>query len=272
MFQGMRYTSRRMEIGVAAALGVFALGVATFALAQNQPAGTARQRTGAAAPQNAAAQQNAQQSPTPGDHLLAAWLIVDNDEEIDLAEVAEKSAHDKDVKDFAKKVADDHGQIVKKLERFGGPSMRSSWEAAGRGQASRNRGPAPGNQNTAPAAGARAPAAGGQTRTAARPIHPAGQIDVVALKQQLGEKCSQTVRHELGNKQGAAFDRCYMETQVFMHLAQIDAMEVFATHASPELRQVIEEGRKIAEGHLKQARDLLKQVSKSDGKSDKSND
>lgn len=274
MAKGMRCASRRMELGVAAALGVFALGVATFALAQNEPAGArARQRTGAAAaPQTAAPQQPGQQQPgqqsaTPGDHLLAAWLIVDNDAEIDLAEIAQKNAQDKDVKQFAKTMAEQHGELVKKLERFGGPSTRRNSQAAGRAQADRTRGQAPGERNAAPAAGAQAPPVGGQSRTAARPIHPAGQIDVVALKQQLGEKCSQTLHRELGKKSGAEFDRCYMETQVFMHLAQIDEMEVFALHASPELQQVIEDGRKTAEEHLKHAREILKQVADSDSKS-----
>ena len=257
MFKGMRYTSRRMELCTAAVLGIFALGVATYALAQGQdPAAPARNRAGAAA----APQQQQRQTIAPGDHLLAAWLIVDNDGEVELAELAEKNAKDKDVKAFAKQMAEEHGKLVKQLERFGGPSNRRDRGAQGQQPNARTQ-----TRGTAPAT-ATAPAAGGQPRTTARPVHPAGQIDPVALKQQLGDKCLQTARRELEKKSGAEFDRCYMEMQVFMHLHVIDEMEVFATHASPELQKIIEEGQKSAEDHLKHARELVKQVSDSGSK------
>src|SRR5262249_8172779 len=153
----------------------------SFAFAQNEAAGTrARERTGTAAAPQAAGQRQPPQGVMPGDHLLAAWLIVDNDGEIELAELAQKNATNKDVQEFAKKMAKEHEDLGKKLDRFGGPSNR------------RDRG-APGQQNARtrqqqPAAGT-APPAGGQTRTTGRPVHPAGQIDVIALKQQLGDKC-----------------------------------------------------------------------------------
>ena len=51
--------------------------------------------------------------------------------------------------------------------------------------------------------------------------------------------------------------------------------EALATHASPELQKILEDARKTAEGHLKHARELVKQVADAGSRSNnrgKSND
>jgi predicted outer membrane protein len=85
-------------------------------------------------------------------------------------------------------------------------------------------------------------------------------INFIALKRELGEKCLATAKRELEQKKGAEFDQCYMFQQVMMHHHAKDTMEVFKNHASPELRQLIEEGLETVEMHLEHAKKLAKKV------------
>src|SRR5688572_21448720 len=54
------------------------------------------------------------------DRLLASWLLVDNENEIALAELAKQRASDPEVKAFAQKMIDDHRQMATKLMAHAG--------------------------------------------------------------------------------------------------------------------------------------------------------
>ncbi|MGQ0636976.1 MAG: DUF4142 domain-containing protein [Planctomycetaceae bacterium] len=239
--------------------GLITLGIAAAAIAQNE---ANRPRTN---PEGALAGYAA----SPADQMLASWLLVDNQGEIALAEFGRQRAEDKDVKEFAKRIVEDHGRLASKLERFGSlasrdpaadrgaiprlrPDAAAAAGAAARDRLDADKRPTEGLPRTGQPAGAPA-----ETRVAARPIQPAeGALDVIALKQELGERCVQTAQRELEQKRGEDFDECFMQMQVMIHLAQIDTLEVFSQRASAELQQVISEAKQQAENHLKTARDL----------------
>src|SRR5436189_5981436 len=48
------------------------------------------------------------------DSILVTWLLVDNENEIALARIAQQRATNPEVKQFAQKMIDDHTQIVQK--------------------------------------------------------------------------------------------------------------------------------------------------------------
>ena len=60
------------------------------------------------------------------DQQLAAWLLVDNRGEIQLARLAEEHASCDEVKDFAKQMVDDHAKMVEQLQQFAGGQRRAS--------------------------------------------------------------------------------------------------------------------------------------------------
>lgn len=215
------------------------------------------------------------------DGQLAACLAVDNRNEVALAQFAQQRTQNDEVKQFAKMLADDHGQLLTKLQQFTGaaggarqaqpqqqqpqqpqqqqqpqqlqpPADRPAAppEAAQRGQPENISARQP--QQQRPAAG----------QGAARPQR--GAIDFVALKEEVGAQCLQTARRELEQKNGAEFDTCYLTMQIGAHLQAIDHMEVFKRHASPSLQAVLDEGVQTAQAHLDKAKELAKSL-KQDG-------
>jgi predicted outer membrane protein len=230
------------------------------------------------------ASQNA--GANKSDAALATCLIIDNRGEIALAEFAQQRAQSEDVKQFAQRMADEHTQFISKLAPFAGGEVGRP-EGANRTREGANRAaPADARPNEAGAAvedtdrqrrnedasdrnadrqnaDRENNAAADQPRTqrnASQPRNTAGgAVDFLAIKQELGEKCLQTAQRELGKKEGAEFDKCYMTQQVMAHLHMVDTLEVFQNHVSGDLKQVLQEGLQTAQAHLKHAEDLAKQ-------------
>lgn len=57
-------------------------------------------------------------SANDADSVLATWLLVDNQKEVELAQIAQERAKNEEVKQFAKRMADEHRSIVTKLQKF----------------------------------------------------------------------------------------------------------------------------------------------------------
>ena len=89
-----------------------------------------------------------------------------------------------------------------------------------------------------------------------------GTLNVVELKQRLGQKCLESARAEMEKKSGADFDRCYLGQQLGAHMMVLDTLEVFKEYASPDLRRVIDEGITTTQHHLKMVKDLYDRAEK----------
>jgi predicted outer membrane protein len=180
--------------------------------------------------------QRAQAGQLPqADQQLAACLIVDNQGEVAVAKIAQQRGQDAQVKRFAEKMIEDHGQFLTKLQRFA-PAQRDRQEQAA------------------------------EARPAERADRPAqregGQrgLNFVALKRELGQQCLQSARKELESKEGAEFDKCFMGMQVMKHMQALDTMKVFKNHASPELAKTLDEGIETASTHLEHAKEIAKKL------------
>jgi hypothetical protein len=90
-----------------------------------------------------------------------------------------------------------------------------------------------------------------------------GATDFVSLKHELGQQCLQSGQRELGSKQGAEFDKCYIGMQIAKHQEAADVMTVFRRHASGQLGQTIDEGLPVVQSHLEHAKQLIKQLESS---------
>jgi predicted outer membrane protein len=236
------------------------------------------------------------QAASSNDALLASCLIIDNQGEIALAQLAQQRAQNPAVKAFAQQLVQDHTEAIKKLQQFAGSTHLGTGQPGQAGQAPSERGEAA-SQREAPEtrrdptvrpANPAAPANPGTPRTTtsepqgtarqAQPqtqpggreiprdvsvtaIRPSGEgLDFIAIKRELGQKCLQSARRELEGKSGAEFDKCYVHMAVWGHMRAIDTMEVFQSRVSPPLRQVLAEGIQMSQGHLKTAQDLAKKL------------
>ena len=211
------------------------------------------------------------------DQLLAKWLIADNQGEIALAEFAQERAESEQVKEFAKKMIQDHQQFVQKLQRTAGQQgnqLGQAGAAAGESQAQRQparpgqpqpRPAQPGqDQPSAQAETAQAESAQQQEQrtTGFRPGQSSGgkASDVAELKQQLGQKHTASLREELGRYEGADFDKAFMHTAAMAHVKMADTLEVFQQNASPQLRETLAQGLQTTKQHLQMAKQIRQEL------------
>jgi predicted outer membrane protein len=204
----------------------------------------------------------------PENSILATWLLMENETEIALAQLAQERAQDPEVKQFAQKMIDDHRQMMQKLQPFAPPSYTSvvnpgsdPFSTTTRpGETAPVRKPTdiaerpatPGTETPGQDKGHPESASAGRT--------PTQQLGYVALLQDLGKQCYSTARQELEKKQGAEFDRCFMGMAIGGHMKVNDEMTVFQRYSEGELKNVIAEGQRTVSMHLQHAKDLAKRL------------
>jgi len=217
------------------------------------------------------------------DGILATWILIENNNEIELSQLAATRASDPEVKQFAQKMVDEHRAMGGKLQTF----------ASVAGYTGSSAGRAPGGASNASGTDSgRSAGDGAKPTDGSKPAGDPGKqadptdraspgstratasgIDHVALLQELGSQCLQSARKELEAKSGAEFDRCYTGMALGAHMKVNDQLTVFQRHASPELRSVFAEGQKTVQAHLEHAKQLAKKLegksSASPGSTDK---
>jgi predicted outer membrane protein len=195
----------------------------------------------------------------PSDAFLASWLLAGNNNEIAVSELAAQKASDPEVKRFAEKMIDDHREMGRKLQSYalGGDSMgRSDVEdQRGRPVAATQRGDDLDRPQTGTQEAGYSRDLDGQV-----PLASVGDVQHIALIRDLEEQCLETARRELGMKQGAEFDRCYMMGAVMAHTKTNDMLTVFQQHASASLKPALSEAQNKVAAHLQHAKDISKRL------------
>ena len=232
-------------------------------------------------------QENPTQRPRPGaqpestergtanrsDGLLAGWVLIDSNNEIALAQIAEQRSRNQEVKQFAQQMIADHRELAQKLQRYassagfsttmpgitGGVPRRDGDDDGRNGDDDRNDGERERGTGTTqgqqPRPGETRP---GETPGATGFGASTGEVNHVQLIQELGKQCLESTRKELEQRSGADFDRFYMNLAVAAHMRTNDTLTVFERHASGEVRNVLSEGKRKVESHLERAKDLCK--------------
>jgi putative membrane protein len=167
-----------------------------------------------------------------GDEFLATCLAVGNDNEIALSELAMQRSQNAQVKEFARKMIDDHKKMGEKLRPF------TAGDVTGEGRKRTD------------------PRTAGETARSTM----LGGVDATALVRELGRQCLDTTRKELEKKQGADFDKCYVGMVIGAHAKMNDELTVFSRHASDRLRTAIQECQPTVQTHLEHAKTLWKQL------------
>jgi predicted outer membrane protein len=201
------------------------------------------------------------------DEQLANWLLVDNRAEVQLARMAQERAACDDVKDFAKKMIDAHSQMIEHLQSFAGAG-RGMQPGAGQFQAEtttrQGRPDQQFNERGQPVTeraqqfGQPGQRFAPQGQQFGQQGQQAGGLNLVRLKQQLGQQCLASAQHELEQKEGEEFDKCYIGMQIVMHMQMLDTLKVFSRYASPQLDQIIEQAEDTTQDHLDHAKELIK--------------
>ncbi len=177
-----------------------------------------------------------------GDGLLAAWLLVEGQSEVELAQVAEQRAQDPAVKALASAVIEERRAVARALEPFAAAvGYRESGASATAAERQRS-GAAEGD----PAEGAAREAGSSRTRS----------IDALPLVQELGREHLDSARTVLKQKDDGSFDRCYLAMAIAGQRRAKDALTVFERHATPDLVPALRDARRAVTEHLRRAEDL----------------
>jgi predicted outer membrane protein len=200
------------------------------------------------------------------DQHLAACLTLGNQEEIALAQFAQEKAQNPQVKQFAQMMIEEHQQAVSKLQQAV-PQLASlnlqlkGAQGAGARSASGERAAA-----TAATRGTATDQTASATSGTQRGAAPAqGDQQMLELGRAIKEECLALTQAELGRKQGADFDKCYMAQQVGAHIAMLAELKAGQRFASNQLKPILQEGTQMTEHHLAQARTITEQLEAAGG-------
>nr|AXL05479.1 hypothetical protein VT03_24070 [uncultured bacterium] len=244
----------RVALGVSGSL--LSLGLA---LAQAQvPAGNQQQAPNApgavSAPQSQPGQVRQDQGRAGmhpvGDRELAEMLLVDNQGEVAMAQFALQKTQNQEVRQFAQKLIDDHQKMIDSLRQLGAGGAAEGGQAGQAATATAGATAANDRRNSVNPGAAELQAGRG----------PTGGTDCLNLKRELSQQCLQSSQRELGSKEGAEFDKCFITMQVGAHQHAVDALTVFRRHSSDQLGRTIDEGLPVVQAHLEHAKQLKKQL------------
>ncbi|MGD9722992.1 MAG: DUF4142 domain-containing protein [Pirellulales bacterium] len=262
-------TSQWIRTGAAIA----AVMLAAVAVAQERP--RAAEPAQGQAPRRVTANRPTDEAASPNDQTIAECLALGNQEEIALANLAAQHSQNPQVKQFAEMLAKDHRQFLQQLQQFGGQRVAFSLEPGANNAADEanrtNREPAERAENRREAreeaADARrenppADRTAGQGKVTQHRtgLTANGELDFLAVKQQMAQNCVQHAQRAWSEKQGQDADMCYVGGQVVMHGQMLSAQEVLRQYASPELQRVIDEGISTTRSHMAHAEKLAKEL------------
>jgi predicted outer membrane protein len=196
------------------------------------------------------------------DQQIAACLLLGNQEEVVLAQLAQSRAQSEEVKQFAQHMMEQHQQAIAKIEQAApqvaslGLDLTASAGNNATGTRSANA------RGTTGAAGQNNQA--GQTTAAGVEAsgaqQGAGNHQALEMAKDIKQQCLQLTQQALSEKQGAEFDKAYMGQQVAAHMSMLAELRGSQKYAGQQLRPIIQEGEQMAQQHLTQAKEIMEQL------------
>jgi predicted outer membrane protein len=232
--------------------------------------------------------QNQQSNSQQLDQHAAACLLIGNQEEIALSELAAERAESSQVKEFARDMIKEHTMMVSKLRKFA-PQQSASFELktdSGEGKerkggAAREGGAQNGAGRSANAAGDREQTTEGQSSvrageaTAAKAGGAAGGAaaggsgsmmdQLLSIERDKAQHCLTLTKQNLQEHKGADFDKAFMGAQVSAHISMLAKLQALEGKVSGQFAEVVAEGRKTTEEHLDHAKQVMQQVAHAGG-------
>jgi predicted outer membrane protein len=195
------------------------------------------------------------------DHQIATWLVLSNELEVNLAQLAEKQAHSKDVKQFADMMVQQHRDLVNQFRQFApdAPALTVGQQSA----ALFSNGPRQSQTAAAEKQPVEQRKTGQQAQTVQRgqaEQRAQGGLPVTQICHQMAERTYNSIRQELSRKQGSEFDKGFIGCQIHEHVSMLNTLEVLKPYASAQLQAAIDQAIPHTQRHLAQARQIGEQL------------
>jgi predicted outer membrane protein len=206
----------------------------------------------AAQPGAARAQNAHENAANQLDQHAAACLLIGNQEEIAISEIAMDKANNDRVKDFANQMIKDHQKFIGKLRKF--TPQNASFEL---NLKTDDKGDAKSIDDKKPAAAA---ARAGET-TVAKPAGGHSMMDeLLVIKRDKTQECFAMVSDELNQKRGHDFDMAYMGMQCAAHTSMLAELKALKKHTHGEFADLVAEGEKTTKEHLDHAKSIIEDI------------
>jgi len=197
-------------------------------------------------------------APQIGQEIAAIKLSACRSE-IELAKFAEERSKNPKVREFAAMMVKDHTEACKELEKWAG-DYHNSDKAHGDADATKKEVAADAKPGARLELETKKGGVVGVDFNASQKATRAGRSNWVAIHQQMSEKCLAAAKKELGEKDGAEFDKCFIGMQIGAHQKTIIADEVFANYVSDDAQKKLEKCKETATKHLEAAKAIHKEL------------
>lgn len=178
-------------------------------------------------------QQQRQQRTGDSDRsqrAVAMWLLLGNNAEIELANLALEKTENAQVRQFAEKMIKDHTAFADKLQGVAPAGRRAGEARTGGG-------------------GAAAEGRGGS-----------GRVSMHTLSEQACKIELEMTKELLSHYKGQDFDMGYLGQQIVAHTKMLAKLKTAKEHSNGELQQLVDEGITTTQKHLEEAKSIAKKL------------
>jgi putative membrane protein len=195
-----------------------------------------------------------------GDHLnqkIAVCLVLGNQEEVALAQLAQQHSQNEQVKKFAQQMIEHHQQAISKIEQAAPEVASLNLQLQGGTEGAAAASPNP--NGVRPASAEEPVASNASTANAGHDQRG------VQLAQAVKQECLDLTQQELAQQQGVEFDKAYIGQQVGAHIGMLAELRGSKNFATGQLQQVIAEGEQMTLKHLDEAKQIMSQLKDQQG-------
>ena len=195
-----------------------------------------------------------------GDHLnqkIAVCLVLGNQEEVALAQMAQQHSQNEQVKKFAQQMIEHHQQAISKIEQAAPEVASLNLQLQGGTEGAAAASPNP--------TGVRPASAEEPVQSTASAANAGHDQRAVQLAQAVKQECLNLTQQELAQQQGVEFDKAYIGQQVGAHIGMLAELRGSKNFATGQLQQVIGEGEQMTQKHLDEAKQIMSQLKDQQG-------
>ena len=171
--------------------------------------------------------------------FLATKLMLGNNTEIELSQLAVEKAEHPPVKQFAQKMVQAHTQLNQKLQQL-------------------LSGQSPAGQQDRPGAAANAADRAPVARPATAGQQPEVPPQLAQVARQSAQNYLQMTKQMLQRYEGQDFDMAYMGSQVVLHTRMLSDLQAMQGVGSPQFQQLVSQAEQATTEHLQTAQQLAR--------------
>lgn len=200
-------------------------------------------------------------TPQENDRRIMRWIALDNRGFVEFSEVARDRATREDVKNFARRMADDHRKFQQMFGAADDKSFLDRAKDAAKSDTDRPLVGRPGAVRTPPEKTATLVQDDGRSRDGGLAFRP---TDFVEVKEKVCSELRNDAKRQFEALKGSDFDHAYLAHMRIGHQMMLATIDAVKGTASEDLQKKLEALHEDCEQHLEQVKELQKTSTEDD--------